>query len=125
MLFYNSLLNKECAEKLQTEVERLQADLATLGQRFVIEKERADMHEAATAVLERVRANLAADLAAAEQRGRESAASEISEPYRESMFPPVSDSEMDQARHLCGDNLFARIHGDWARHWASIIRRSE
>lgn len=70
------------------------------------------------------RADVAAALLAAEQRGAEKAARWIEEPYPEDVFPPLTKEMQWISTTLLqlGPGLLDRLHAAWARHWAGVIR---
>lgn len=42
--------------------------------------------------------------------------------YPESMFPPLTDKDLDRIRAEIGDNWMSRLHAGWARHLAKVCR---
>lgn len=56
---------------------------------------------------------------------RERFAHEIEAPYPEDIFPPLNDAEIAHinfSSKVAGPNAIGRLHADWARHWAKLIR---
>ena len=58
-------------------------------------------------------------------RGWKAAAAGIEEPYGEAVFTPMSKEETRRAvaaMNAVVPNASERLHAQWARHWAQILR---
>lgn len=68
-------------------------------------------------------------LRAAEERGYArgylAAANEIAEPYPPDipMFAPLTNEEIETAVATMGGDISGRLHAQWARHWADVLRK--
>ena len=68
------------------------------------------------------RSAVAQALREAEAEGRGWAVEELAEPYHESIFPELTDSECATIQKAMSTNLNARLHASWARHWARNLK---
>lgn len=60
-----------------------------------------------------------------ERQGFMLAAQRIEEPYPETVFTPFKPDEREralEALHALGFHASERLHAEWARHWARVLR---
>jgi hypothetical protein len=63
---------------------------------------------------------------ASAERVREEIANELSSPYKESIFTPLSDDELMRCVDVLTNSgvraASDRLHASWARHWSKVLR---